>query len=420
MATEILIRERKSARHGKTYEYRFEAAAVGGKRKWISKGGFLTSKEAKAAGLVALNEYNNCGRVVFDSDMSYADFLDMWFERECKATLKNTTLIAYQKRIKNHIKPALGKYELRNIKKADLQNFLNKMHDNGYSKNSISEVRGILTKSFSFAVDEKYISNSPAFKIRKPKAEFTKVPTRSAPHSYLSADKMERIFGRFQEGHSSYIPLLLGYRCGLRIGETFALLWDDIDFEAKTLSVNRQVQWKQNERSKEDKLWDNGRKVEDAGYWYFSNPKCNSFRTIELDEMLVDVLRRERERQIAARAYFKERYTEYAVDEYRKINTAGKGTPIEFLCVRENGTYINLRTMQHASSVIQKQLEIPEFDYHSLRHTHTTMLIEHGAPIKYVQARMGHKNINVTLNIYQHLTPILAEQGNAVLKSMLS
>ena len=224
MATEILIRERKSARHGKTYEYRFEAAAVGGKRKWISKGGFLTSKEAKAAGLVALNEYNNCGRVVFDSDMSYADFLDMWFERECKATLKNTTLIAYQKRIKNHIKPALGKYELRNIKKADLQNFLNKMHDNGYSKNSISEVRGILTKSFSFAVDEKYISNSPAFKIRKPKAEFTKVPTRSAPHSYLSADKMERIFGRFQEGHPSYIPLLLGYRCGLRIGETFALL----------------------------------------------------------------------------------------------------------------------------------------------------------------------------------------------------
>ena len=47
MATEILIRERKSVKHSKTYEYRFEAA-VGGKRKWISKGGFLTSKEAKA------------------------------------------------------------------------------------------------------------------------------------------------------------------------------------------------------------------------------------------------------------------------------------------------------------------------------------------------------------------------------------
>ena len=109
MATEILIRERKSVKHGKTYEYRFETASVGGKRQWISKGGFLSSKEAKAAGLIAVNEYNNCGRVIFGSDMSYADFLDLWIERECRSALKNTTLIGYQKRIKNQIKPALGR-----------------------------------------------------------------------------------------------------------------------------------------------------------------------------------------------------------------------------------------------------------------------------------------------------------------------
>jgi integrase len=419
MATEILIRERKSVKHGKTYKYRFEAAAVSGKRKWISKGGFLSGKEAKAAGLVALNEYNNCGGVVFDSAMSYADFLDMWFEQECKATLKNTTLIAYQKRMKNHIKPALGKYELRSIRRADIQKFLNKMHDDGYSKNSVSEVKGILTKSFSYAVEEKYLAHSPAIGIKKPKGEFTKVPTRSAPHSYLAANKMDRILERFQEGHPSHIPLLLGYRCGLRIGEAFAILWDDIDFEAKTLSINKQVQWKQNERSREAKIQVNGRRAEEAGYWYFSNPKCNSFRTVDLDDGLLEVLLREKARQDAAESYFKERYAQYFVDEHRKINNVGDGVPIKFLCIRENGTYINLRTMQHASSVIQKQLEIPEFDYHSLRHTHTTMLIEHGAPIKYVQARMGHKNIDVTLNIYQHLTPTLAAQGNAVLQSML-
>jgi len=42
---EVKVRERKSAKHGKTYEYRFEIAQVGGERKWISKGGFLTEKE---------------------------------------------------------------------------------------------------------------------------------------------------------------------------------------------------------------------------------------------------------------------------------------------------------------------------------------------------------------------------------------
>ena len=47
MLDEVKVRERKSAKHGKTYEYRFEIAQAGGERKWISKGGFLTEEEAK-------------------------------------------------------------------------------------------------------------------------------------------------------------------------------------------------------------------------------------------------------------------------------------------------------------------------------------------------------------------------------------
>ena len=74
--------------------------------------------------------------------------------------------------------------------------------------------------------------------------------------------------------------------------------------------------------------------------------------------------------------------------------------------------------MQHTSYVIQKQLGVPEFDFHSLRHTHSTMLVEHGAPIKYIQERMGHKNIDVTLNVYQHLSPKLRDIGNAALQAM--
>ncbi len=420
MATEILIRTRKSVKHGKTYEYRFETPSVSGKRQWISKGGFLTSKDAKAAGIAALSEYNNCGTVVFDSNISFADFLDLWLEQDCGTTLKHVTIVGYQKKIKNHIKPALGKYALKNIKKTDLQNFLNQMHDQGYSKNSITETKGILTKALDFAVNEKYLSSSPALGLKRPKSEFTTVPTRSAPHSYLDTDSMTTIFERFPQGSSSYIPLVLGYRCGLRIGETFALLWEDIDFNAKTLSVNRQVQWKQGERSEETKVLDNGKKSDDAGYWYFSTPKYNSFRTIELDDELVTILRKEKELQDAAREYFKERYTQYWADEHRRINTSGDGVPLNLICIRENGTYITPRTMQHTSSIIHKQLHISEFDYHSLRHTHTTMLIEHGAPIKYVQRRLGHKNIDVTLNVYQHLTSTLTEQGNRVLEQMYS
>lgn len=57
MFEEVRIRERKSTKHGKTYEYRFEIAPVGGERKWLSKGGFLSEGEAKQAGIEAWKRY---------------------------------------------------------------------------------------------------------------------------------------------------------------------------------------------------------------------------------------------------------------------------------------------------------------------------------------------------------------------------
>ena len=55
MTSEVMVRERKSVKYGKTYEYRFEIASIGSERKWMSKGGFLSAKEARKAGTEALN-----------------------------------------------------------------------------------------------------------------------------------------------------------------------------------------------------------------------------------------------------------------------------------------------------------------------------------------------------------------------------
>lgn len=62
--------------------------------------------------------------------------------------------------------------------------------------------------------------------------------------------------------------------------------------------------------------------------------------------------------------------------------------------------------------------DFPEFDYHSLRHTHATMLSEQGAPLKYIQNRLGHKKADVTVNVYSHLTETLSEQGKSILNKM--
>ena len=137
-----------------------------------------------------------------------------------------------------------------------------------------------------------------------------------------------------------------------------------------------------------------------------------------MDSQLTELLVRERNRQLGAAAYFGGRYKRYYEDPGKRIIEKQTEREVDFICRRENGEYINLRTMQYTTQIIHDHLHLPEFDFHSLRHTHATMLVESGAPLKYVQLRLGHKKIDVTMNIYQHLTDALREQGNSVIETM--
>lgn len=74
--------------------------------------------------------------------------------------------------------------------------------------------------------------------------------------------------------------------------------------------------------------------------------------------------------------------------------------------------------MQHCGRIVHYQLDMPLWDFHSLRHTHTTNLLSNGADIKYVQKRLRHKNIKTTLGIYQHITDEIKERNMQILNSL--
>ena len=59
--------------------------------------------------------------------------------------------------------------------------------------------------------------------------------------------------------------------------------------------------------------------------------------------------------------------------------------------------------MNSSIKIIKNELKIP-FHFHALRHTHATMLIQAGANIKDVQARLGNSKASITLDIYGHQT----------------
>lgn len=280
------------------WEYRFEVAAIDGKRQWISKSGFKTKSAAKEAGKQAQKLYEQTGVATKPTDMSFADFLDYWIENRCRLVCKEVTVAGYEKKI---------------------------------------------------------------------------------------------------------------------------------------LAVNRQVQWYSNKKIGRG---GNRREESDYGYWYFTEPKYRSYRTIDLDNETCELLKREHEKQLRAEEYYGSfnHFTRYYSDEplifgdvlpnlppspMNKIGSDVTEQIVAFVCRREDGSYISPRTLQHTSSVIHKQIDFKEFDFHSLRHTHTTMLIENGAPPVYVQNRLGHKNLDTTMNIYaNHMTEAFKQQGNSILNNM--
>lgn len=396
-------------KRGNKWEYRFEGARIDGKRQQFSKSGFATKKEALEAGAKALAQYNQAGTFFVPSEISFADYLEYWVENYCKSNLKSATITNYQKKIRLHIKPVLGQYKLKALSPTILQQFINDKFNEGYSRNTLSVIKGILSNSLNYAVEPlKYIESNPMLYVKLPsKRAVAKVPTRSAPHIFIPKDKMKVIFDRFPEGTSTHLPLMLGYKCGLRLGEAYGLVWEDIDLERQILSVNRQVQWHEKDNPTS------------TGYWYFTNPKYDSFRTIAIDNELTELLKRTKDKQERAKVFYADMYIHnYESDHTRILNTNGNGNEINLVIVRDSGEYIQPRTMQHTSNIIHSKLDYPEFDFHSLRHTHCSMLLEAGASPKYVQERLGHKNIQVTMQIYQHLTESMVQQGDDVLNKL--
>lgn len=429
---DVIIRERILKNGKKVYEYRFEICSVDGKRKHASKSGFSTKAEARKAGMEAQALYWNKGKVIKNHKLSFADFLDTWIENDCMITLKESTIIGYKKKIDNHIKPALGTMNIHSITREDLQIFVNDKYDKGYSRNTLSSLIGILTKSLNYAADNGYIAVSPAVRIKIPKNRTPTIPTRTKERVNIPDEIIHDIFERFPESSNSHIPLLLGYECGLRIGEVFGLVWEDIDFENRTLTVNRQIQWHQDQnRSKDEIAQDNGHSECGNGYWYFTNPKYNSFRTIDITEHLAELLKREYQKQVS----MQKAYGEYHISYYSKyklhfngktnpiesidnpINSENTGYKVNFICVRNDGSYISSRTMQHTSNVIRNTI-YSNFSFHALRHTHASQLYAAGVSDKYISERLGHKGEHITKDVYIHLTDKARTNSRKVLEEL--
>lgn len=87
------------------------------------------------------------------------------------------------------------------------------------------------------------------------------------------------------------------------------------------------------------------------------------------------------------------------------------------ICRKENGQLVLTDSFKYCSRVINHELNIA-FNYHSLRHTHATVLVENGANIKGIQEMLGHSDIKITLNQYVHNTESMRDESVNIFESI--
>lgn len=422
-----------------TWEYRVELAPINGKRNQKTKAGFKTKKEALKAGREFLEKYEKGELLQSISESSVIDVFSLWLKQYCITNLAETTIDNYKKRFRLYISPYIGEYRIKNVTKLMLQDLINELASEGYSLNTVSDICGLLSGFFDWAETNNIISRSPAYKLKTPKnaksnENIDPESETQYEHIYITSDMWKIAEKRFPENTTAYIPLHIGYHTGLRIGEAYGLVWDDIDFENKTLSVNRQIQWHADStRTKKQKKEKNGTSNAGNGYWYFKPPKYNSYRIIDLDDEILGILKKEYEKQQLAAAYYNDQFYHYYSEKTifsdivnsRKANiksniitTKETAYEINFIMRQQSGYYVTPRTMQNISRVMKHKYGIDKFNFHSLRHTHSTQLEEAGAPYQYIQNRFGHKNRKTTEVYTDHLTPTYSHRGVKALKQL--
>ena len=223
------------------------------------------------------------------------------------------------------------------------------------------------------------IARNPADFADPPRSSATRAPEMGV----WSPDQL-RTFLHHVAGHRLYAAYILVATTGLRRGELAGLRWMDVDLEASSISIRHT-------------LISLDHKVE------HSSPKTErGRRSIGLDPVTLAALRAHRGRQLEERL------------------AGGKAwTDTGFVFTKDDGLPYHPQSLSSAFRRHSRRAGLPAIRYHDLRHSYATAALVAGIRPKVVSARLGHANIQITLDTYSHILPEMDQEAAATVASLI-
>lgn len=348
-----------------------------GKEQYTTRRGFKSKKEANLA-LANLKVEISKGEFNKKQIETYRDIYDIWVIQYEK-TVEESTFIKTLGIFRNHILPVLGDYKIDKITIDICQK-----HVDGWSLKlkKFRMVKSYASKVLDFAIKRSYIKNNPFRLVDMPK-RLKEISIEEEETENFYTKEQLLLFLKCMEQENNYKAYvlfhLLAYT-GMRKGEALALTWNDIDFKNNELRINKAIS-----RGKDNKL-------------YVKTTKTGIARTIKIDVTTITILQ----------SWKKQQRAEYLTLGYNTLQ------PKQLVFSNEMNEFLQPTKTRKWLEYILNKYQLPKITTHGFRHTHCSLLFEAGVKIKEVQDRLGHNDVQTTLNIYAHVSE--KAKGEAISK----
>lgn len=349
-----------------------------GKFREASKSGFRTKRDAQTAANDVESKISN-GLNIHDSNILVRDYLKIWLDLKEKQ-VKKSTLLKINRSFRLYVFPRFGLSKVSDIKRLECVQWVNSLCET-LNVDSVKSYVAPFNNALEDAVNEyKIIDYNPMKNLKYPKKEQKKFDIKFFELDELKTllDVSKNLKENYNRSNYQYFVLTTVLaRTGLRLGEALALNWTDIA-EGK-LSVSKTL-YRENNQD------------------YITSPKTDSsYRTITLDKTTVELLKALKLAKM-------------------KFNLADQGYSLNKELVFSDYTGSPLKQSSYRSYFykICKLANVPILSPHSLRHSHAVHLLESGANIKYVSERLGHATINMTANVYLHISKKIEKESIAM------